>query len=176
MIDWDELIGREGPAVWHTVFRLVRNQADADECFQEAFLAALELSHRQPVRNWPGLLQKLATNRAIDRVRRRLRRRRREEVVELAEAEGAPADPSQRAQTDELASALRWGLAQLPARQSEVFCLHEFGDWSYQQIADQFGLSTSAVGVMLHRTRQKLQELLKMQSRMATALKRERTV
>ena len=79
-------------------------------------------------------------------------------------------------ETDELASALRWGLAQLPARQSEVFCLHEFGDWSYQQIADQFGLSTSAVGVMLHRTRQKLQELLKMQSRMATALKRERTV
>jgi RNA polymerase sigma-70 factor, ECF subfamily len=176
MIDWDELIGREGPAVWRTVFRIVRNRADADECFQETFLAALELSQRQPVRNWPALLQKLATSRAIDRVRRQLRRRRREEPVEVALAAGNEADPSCRAEAVELAGALRWGLAQLPSRQSEVFCLHEFGDWSYQQIAEQFGLSVNAVGVMLHRTRQKLQELLKMHNRMATTLKRQQSI
>ena len=40
MIDWDELMGREGTAVWRTAYRLVRNEADADECFQETFLAA----------------------------------------------------------------------------------------------------------------------------------------
>jgi len=47
MIDWDELMRREGSAVWRTACRLLRNQADADECFQETFLAALELSNRQ---------------------------------------------------------------------------------------------------------------------------------
>ena len=86
---------REGSAVWRTAYRLVRNQADADECFQETFLAALEVSNRQPVRNWPALLQRLATSRAIDRVRKRLRRRRREEVADLALAEAAQCDPSQ---------------------------------------------------------------------------------
>jgi RNA polymerase sigma-70 factor (ECF subfamily) len=174
MIDWDELIRREGSAVWRTVYRLVRNQADADECFQETFLAALELSNRQPVRNWPALLQRLATRRAIDRVRKRWRRERREEAADLALAEAAQSDPSQQAEAEELSSALRWALAQLPTRQAEVFCLHELGDWSYQQIADQLGISANAAGVILHRSRQKLQELLKMQNRLSAELKQQR--
>jgi RNA polymerase sigma-70 factor (ECF subfamily) len=174
MIDWDELMRREGAAVWRTAYRLLRNQADADECFQETFLAALELSNRQPVRNWPALLQRLATSRAIDRVRKRLRRRQREEVADLAQFPGVDGDPSQHAEAEELASALRWAIAQLPNRQAEVFCLHEIGDWSYQQIADQLGITAGAVGVILHRTRQKLQQLLKMQDRMTAALKQQR--
>ena len=108
MIDWDELIRREGSAVWRTAYRLVRNQADADECFQETFLAALELSNRQPVHNWPALLQRLATRRAIDRVRTRLRRRRLEEFADLALAEAVQTDPSQPAETVELSNVLCW--------------------------------------------------------------------
>jgi RNA polymerase sigma-70 factor (ECF subfamily) len=174
MIDWNELMHREGSAVWRTAYRLVRNEADADECFQETFLAALELSNRQSVRNWPALLQRLATCRAIDRLRKRLRRERREEIVDLALAEAADADPSQQMEVAELTSALRWALAQLPARQAEVFCLHELGDWSYQQIADQLGKSANSVGVILHRAREKLQELLKMQNRLSAVLKEQR--
>ena len=174
MIDWDGLVCREGAAVWRTAYRLLRNRADSDECFQETFLAALEVSSRQPVGNWPALLQRLATNRAIDRVRKRLRRRRREEPADLAMAEGTEDDPSQHAEAAELAGALRWALAQLPVRQAEVFCLHEFGEWSYQQIAEQLGVTVNAVGVMLHRTRQKLQELLKMQNRLSATLKQQR--
>jgi RNA polymerase sigma-70 factor (ECF subfamily) len=171
MIDWDELMRREGSAVWRTVYRLVRNRADADECFQETFLAALELSNRQPVRNWPAVLHRIATSRAIDRVRKRLRRRRLEDAADVDLAEAVQPDPSQRAEASELTSALRWALAQLPTRQAEVFWLHELGDWSYQQIADQLGISVNAVGAILHRTRQKLQELLKMQNRLSAVLK-----
>lgn len=174
MIDWDELMRREGSAVWRTAYRLLRNRADADECFQETFLAALEVANRQPVRNWPALLQRLATSRSVDRVRKRLRRQRREEVADLGLVEAAHGDPSQEAEAAELTSALRWAIAQLPTRQAEVFCLHQLGDWSYQQIADQLGMSSNAVGVILHRTRQKLQELLKMQNRLSVALKQQR--
>jgi RNA polymerase sigma-70 factor (ECF subfamily) len=172
MVDWDELIRREGSAVWRTAYRVVRNAADADECFQETFLAALELSRRQPIANWPALLQRVATSRAIDRVRKKLRRRGREETIDLAMGEAWATDPSQHAEDVELSGALRWALAQLPGRQAEAFCLHELGDWSNQQIADQFGISTGAVGAMLHRTRQKLQELLKMKNRLSSAVDR----
>lgn len=174
MIDWDELMQREGSTVWRTAYRLLRNQADADECFQETFLAALKVSNRQPVRNWQALLKRLATTRAIDRIRKRMRRRRREEVADLAQVEAAQIDPSQEAEAAELSSALRWAIAQLPTRQAEVFCLHELGEWSYQEIADQLGTSSNAVGVVLHRARQKLQELLKMQNRLSAALKQQR--
>jgi RNA polymerase sigma-70 factor (ECF subfamily) len=172
MVDWDELIHREGAAVWRTVYRLVRNRADADECFQETFLAALEVSKRQPVRNWPALLQRLATNRAIDRVRKRLRRSRHEELADVALAQGVCGDPSEHAEASELAGALRWALAQLPVKQAEVFWLHELGDWSHQQIAEQLRITPSAVGVILYRARQKLQELLKVHHELSAALKR----
>jgi len=104
-----------------------------------------------------------------------LRRRQREEVADLRLLEAAHSDPSQQAQLAELSSALRWAVAQLPERQAEVFCLHELGDWSHQQIADQLGISANSVGVILHRTRQKLQELLKMENRMSAALKTQRS-
>jgi RNA polymerase sigma factor (sigma-70 family) len=165
MTDWDDLVHREGPAVWRSAYRLVHNRADADECFQETFLAALEVSHRQPVRNWPALLKRLATRRAIDRLRQRLRRRRREEVADLALAEAAGDDPSECVEAAELACALRQAVAQLPARQAEVFWLCELEDWSYQQIAEQLGTTVNAVGVTLHRARQRIRERLKMQNR-----------
>jgi RNA polymerase sigma-70 factor (ECF subfamily) len=170
MIDWDELLRREGTAVWRTVYRLVRNQADADECFQETFVAALELSNRQPVRNWPALLQRLATSRGIDRIRKRLRRLRREEMVDVARAECPQMGPSQQAEAAELSTKLRWALAQLPPRQAEMFCLHELGSWSCQDIGDQFAMTANAVGVLLHRTRKKLQDLWKLQGALSEAL------
>jgi RNA polymerase sigma-70 factor (ECF subfamily) len=174
MIDWDDLMRREGAAVWRTAYRLLRNRADADECFQETFLAALEVANRQPVRNWPALLQRLASSRAIDRLRSRLRHREREEVADLALVSGAEGEPSQQAEAAELAGALRWAIAQLPARQAEAFCLHQLADWSYQQIADECGMTANAVGVTVHRARQKLQELLQLKYRMSAALKQQR--
>lgn len=160
MIDWDKLIAQEGPAVWRAAYRLVRNQADADECFQESFVAALAVAEREAVKNWPALLHRLATHRAIDHLRKRLRQRRREEVADIALAEATDAEPSARAEAAELATELRWALAQLPRREAEVFCLHELGDWSYGQIADELSTTANAIGVLLHRTRHKLRKLL----------------
>ncbi len=173
MIDWDDLMRREGSAVWRTVYRIVRNLADPEECFQETFLAALEVNLRQRVQNWPGLLQRLATARAIDRLRKRRRRRRQEEIADLALAECDGPGPAQRAELAELATALRWALAKLPACQAEMFCLHELSDWNYQDLAEQYAMTTNAVGVALHRTRHKLQKLLQKHNRMSVvSLKR----
>ena len=99
---------------------------------------------------------------------------RPEEIADVALVKGFDGDPADHAEAAELAGALRWAVAQLPKKQAEVFCLHELGDWSYQQIAEQLGITANAVGVMLHRARQKLQELLKMQNRLSAAMKHPR--
>ena len=75
MTDWRNIVSRHGPAVWRTAYRLLGAHADAADCFQEAFLAALQMSRRQRVRSWPALLQTLTTRRALDELRRRIRRR-----------------------------------------------------------------------------------------------------
>src|SRR5208337_2441666 len=39
MPDWQEILSRDGPAAWRTVYRLLGNRAEADECFQKQCLA-----------------------------------------------------------------------------------------------------------------------------------------
>ena len=160
MVDWDGIIDREGPAVWRTVCRLLTHRADAEECFQETFLAALQLWNRQPVRSPRAALQRLATARAIDRLRRRYRARGRqgdEPPALLADPSPRPPD---RAAAAELAEDLRAALALLPDKQADAFCLHCLDGYSYREAADALGVSVDAVGVLIHRARARLRDLL----------------
>lgn len=160
MVDWQAILARDGPAVWRTAFRVLGNRADADECFQEAFLGALAVARREPVENWRALLQRLATTRAVDRLRERTRRRAREDITDLDAVFGRDQLPSRQAEDAELADQLRLALADLPAKQAEVFCLHCLESWSYQEIAEHLAVTVDAVGVLLYRARRQLRERL----------------
>ncbi len=160
MVDWQAILARDGPAVWRTAYRVVGNQADADECFQEAFLGALALSRRQSVENWRALLQRLAAARAIDCLRLRMRRRIREQETDLDTIDGRGPSPARQAEDAELAHQLREALAGLPAKQAEVFCLHCLESWSYQEIAHHLAITVDAVGVLLYRARRRLRNQL----------------
>jgi RNA polymerase sigma-70 factor (ECF subfamily) len=118
-------------------------------------------------------LQRLATRRAIDRIRNRSRRRCRQEAIDLTLAEGHEQDPSQRSEEADLAANLSWALGQVPAKQGLAFCLFQLDDWSYEQIADQLGMTVSAVGVALHRVREKLKQLLEIRLALAESKKEQ---
>ena len=75
MTDWPQILNEHGGIVWQTVRRLLNDDADAADCFQETFVAALVFARQQPVQNWVGLLKQLATARALDRMRKRARAR-----------------------------------------------------------------------------------------------------
>jgi len=159
MPDWQEILDRDGKAAWQTAYRLVGNRADADECFQEACLAALAVARREPVLHWRGLLQRLAAARAVDCLRQR--RRRPTRVLPDGDAlPGASPGPARAAEDAELADRLRAALALLPARQAEVFCLCALGDWTYQEAAHHLAITVDAVGVLLHRARARLRQVL----------------
>lgn len=160
MPDWDEILAREGPAVWRTAYRIIGNRADADDCFQEAFLAAWEVARRGPVRHWPGLLKRLVAARAIDRLRRRLRQGLHEAATNWDDLRGSTPSPAQTAEEAELSVQLRDALAHLPPKQAECFCLQVLEGWSYAEIARHMEETTDAVGVLLHRARNRLRALL----------------
>jgi RNA polymerase sigma-70 factor (ECF subfamily) len=159
MPDWSEILRRDGPAAWRTAYRLLGNRADADECFQDACLAALGVSRRQEVACWGALLQRLAAARAIDRLRSRRRREARERRAGRLEAAQGDS-PGRDAESAELSGSLRAALGRLPARQAEVFCLGALEDWSHAEIARHLGTSPGAVAVLLHRARVRLRALL----------------
>ena len=162
MLDWDRLLEQHGPMVWRTSYRLLGSAEDAQDCLQDTFLSALKLSRREPVKNWPGLLRRLATSRALDRLRRRVRRQESQttqvDVSTLPRI--AAADPVQAAEAEELASRLREALGQLPPRQAEVFVLRFLEEMKYREIAEVLGLDTNAVSALLHDARARLRAAL----------------
>jgi RNA polymerase sigma-70 factor (ECF subfamily) len=160
-VDWQQIIQKHGPAVWQTAYRLLGNDADAADCFQETFACALEVSRRQRVRSFSALLARLATSRAINRLRQRIRESQRNTTpVDWADVPGPNPSPAQQAQQQELAARLRDALSRLRTQEAEAFCLRYFNDMSYRQIGKELGIRTNAAGMLLHRARTKLRSIL----------------
>jgi RNA polymerase sigma-70 factor (ECF subfamily) len=160
MTDWEAIVREHGPMVWRTVRRLVRGEADAADCFQETFVSAFQVAEREPIRNWGGLLQRMATARALDWLRREKRRAWIGGDEALDQAASDEVSSIDRAMGDELAERLKEALVELPAQQQEVFCLRELGQMSYEEISSEMAMSVDSVGVTLHRAKKKLRELL----------------
>ncbi len=161
MTDWERIVSRHGPAVWQTAYRLLGDREEAADCYGQTFLVAIELSQRQKVRNYGGLLRWLCTCRAMDRLRKRARVSGREEgLADWSGVSSANPGPVEKAQAAELSERLRRALAKLPSQEAEVFCMRYLSELSYRDIGRQLGLRTSAVGVLLHRARGRLREVL----------------
>ena len=161
MTEWERIVGRHGPAVWQTAYRLLGNREEAADCFGQTFLAALELSRRQKVRNYGGLLRCLCTCRAMDRLRQRVRQAGREEsLADWSNVASGNPGPVEEAEAAELLARLPGALAKVPGQEAEVFSLRCLSELSYRDIARQLGLKTSAVGVLLHRARKRLRKML----------------
>src|SRR4051794_33292931 len=73
-----EIVRLHGGMVWQTVYRLTGREEDARDCFQETFVKALALAEKEPIRNWIGVLKRVATMTAVDALRRRVRERERD--------------------------------------------------------------------------------------------------
>jgi RNA polymerase sigma-70 factor (ECF subfamily) len=160
MIDWEGILRRDGPAVWKTAWKVLGDRADADECFQEACLAAVEYSKKNKVQQWRPFLHRLATTRAIDRLRQRARRRRRETPLTPDLNLTGGASPPQLAEESEQVDRLRLAITELPPKQAEAFCLFHMSGWSYAEIADALNVSSDLVGVWLQRGRDRLRKIL----------------
>ena len=168
MTNWDAIVASDGPLVWRTLWRLLADRADVEECFQETFIAALKLSRRQPVACWSAVLCSIATARGLDRLRSRYRPggRQLSGVGEaslgrrLSEVTSTEASPEQRAVAAELSERLREALVELPERQAEIFYLHALCGWSHRELGERMQMTENAIGVTIHRARQRLRELL----------------
>ncbi len=159
MTDWQRIVTEHGPVVFGAAWRVLGNAADAEDVSQDVFLEAFRQFRSSAVRNWPGLLCRLATCRALDR----LRRRKSVESLDTAFTCPLPA-PDELAAGRELAERLREAIRQLAPQEAEVFCLRYFEEMSNQQIAQELHLDAGAVAVALHKARRRLESILNLAS------------
>ncbi len=163
------LVERYQTRVYHLVFGMVRNQEDAKDLTQEAFVKAYRNLHnfREDSRFYTWLYR-IAMNVTIDFVRRRNKAplpgaeedvASREPDGQISEAHHAQS-PRRAYEQKALHQAILAAVEQLPEDQRQVILLREVEGLSYKEIAEIVGVPEGTVMSRLFYARKKLQAVL----------------
>ncbi len=155
----------------HFLYRMVGNQAVAEELAQEVFLRVYRArsSYRAEAR-FTTWLYRIATNLAVNHARD-TRHERSAQTVYLDqpdEESGTTPDVAddeptaeQQLLRDERMTAIRRHVMALPERQRTAVLMHKYQGMDYRQIGDVLKLSESATKSLLFRAYQTLRDKLK---------------
>ena len=168
---YERWVRESAPRVLGVVRRLLRNEADAQEVAQVAFLFAFRgLAKFDGSARLITWLHRIAVNAALMRLR--TKRRHPEESIEeqlprfradgYHEDEPAPWARSGEAAvaSAELRKAVRAAIDELPALFREVLLLRDIEGFSTAETAEGLGLTEAATKTRLHRARLAMRERL----------------
>ncbi|MDX2188075.1 MAG: sigma-70 family RNA polymerase sigma factor [Opitutaceae bacterium] len=168
---FDEMVGRYWDRIYAMVHQLLRNEQDAEEVTQDAFIRA----HRGLV-NFRGdsafstWLYQIATNLARNRYWYWWRRRRDKTLSfdqpvgdenDTTLAEVIPSDaetPGDITVTQELVDRIAEGMEKLGRKHREILILRNVKNLSYEEIATILGISVGTVKSRIARAREALRE------------------
>jgi RNA polymerase sigma-70 factor (ECF subfamily) len=156
-------------SVYAMALSLLRNEADAEEAAQEAFLKAFRnLAHFRGDSKFSTWLVSITLNEARGRLRSK-KTMKMESLDAPPEREGAVSPallrdwreiPSQALERQEVRQLLQYAIDDLPLIYREVFLLRDVEELSIAESAEALGITVSSVKVRLHRARIMLQKML----------------
>lgn len=168
---FNDLVVRYHRPLIHFLFRMVHNQAVAEELAQDVFLRVYRAreSYRAEAR-FSTWLYRIATNLAVNHARD-TRHERSAQTVYLDEPDpesGSTPDVAdlvptveQRLVREERMAQIRQQVMALPERQRMAVLMHKYQGMDYKQIGEVLKLSESATKSLLFRAYQTLREKLK---------------
>jgi RNA polymerase sigma-70 factor, ECF subfamily len=165
------LVGKYHRAMIHFLFRMVRNQAIAEELAQEVFLRVYRSreSYRAEAK-FTTWLYRIATNLAVNHARDTRHERAAATIYLDAPDEETGATPDvaddepsveQSLMRDERMAAISKHVMALPERQKSAVLMHKYQGMDYRQIGEVLKLSESATKSLLFRAYQTLRDKLK---------------
>src|SRR6202453_307561 len=171
MAGFDFLIQKYRKPIIHFMYRMVHNQAVAEELAQEVFLRVYRSreTYRAEAR-FSTWLYRIATNLGVNHARD-TRHERMASTVYLDEADSETGTTPDVADTtpdaevkmlrQERLNAIREHVMSLPERQRMAVLMHKYEGMDYRQIGDVLKLSESATKSLLFRAYQTLRDKLK---------------
>ncbi len=171
MAGFDYLIQKYRKPIIHFMYRMVRNQAVAEELAQEVFLRVFRSreTYRAEAR-FSTWLYRIATNLGVNYARD-TRHERAASTVYLDETDSETGTTPDVADTtpdveanllrQERLNAIREHVMALPERQRMAVLMHKYEGMDYKQIGDVLKLSESATKSLLFRAYQTLRDKLK---------------
>lgn len=145
------LVRRYTPMMRAYTQRMLNASSDVDDIVQEAFVTAWqrfsELDDPGKVKSW---LMRIVSRKAVDRIRAL---RPVLDVDDIDQAAPSHGTPERLAEARQGVAALGAALGELPAAQRECWVLREMGGYSYDEIAEELGISVSTARGLLARAR-----------------------
>lgn len=158
------IVARTKAPMYRFIRRYVRDDADAYDLLQQAYVSAwLSLSRYDTSRSLGTWLQTIALNKCRDHARKMKVRRLLSGIGLVGEASNV-ADQRPSAEDglirDERERALATAIAELPRQLKEPLLLTVFGELSQAEAGRQLGISIKAVETRIARARRKLADVL----------------
>jgi len=159
---FEVLVRRHDQRVYRTVRSILRNEGEAEDAMQQAWLQAyLHLGEFAGSSAFSTWLVRIAANEALQRLRRRspllaVAEEGEEDNVADLHAE----DPEERAASREAVRLVEHAVDKLPAHYRSVFMLRDIEGLSTADTAAALGIGEEAAKVHLHRARAMLRESL----------------
>jgi RNA polymerase sigma-70 factor (ECF subfamily) len=165
----DECVRLHADGIYRLALRLMRNEAEAEDVMQDAFLSAFraidKFDGRSTLRTW---LYRIAYNAAVMRLRKR-----QPAQVSLDEAgdqlNGASLPqaffdwsslPNRELERAEVREEMERAIGELPPRLRAVFVMRELEELSTEETAKALDVTEETVKTRLHRARLRLRERL----------------
>ena len=128
------------------VFRILKNEAEADDIVQEVFVKIWESRHKlEDYRLLNSYIFTIAYNNSIDLIRKKINNTKYlEHLKNSATINFSPTIISQ-IEFNELNNQAEKLIANLPERQKQVYLLHREAGLTYPEIAEKLGISKNTV-------------------------------
>ncbi len=162
------LLEKHRNSVIHFLYRMIQNQAIAEELAQEVFLRVYRSRDRyEASAKFTTWLFRITTHLALNHVRDRRKDKLHDSLDEKTE-DSAPrqladrvANVEERMLRDARLGEIRQAIEQLPEKQRGAVLMHKYQDMEYSQIASVLGCSESAVKSLLFRAYEALRQRLR---------------
>ena len=166
---FEQLIRKYQNLVYTTCFRLLGNQADAEDLTQDVFLEVFRsIVHLKNTDDMSGWIYRISYTKCISYLRKKNPAKAfpgsdPEQVtllMETASAENQNETPQGSLEQKEATSHLFKMIDQLPDNQKKAFLMHKFDGFSHKEICDELGLSQASVESLIYRAKVSLRKSL----------------
>ena len=160
MASFEETLIPHLPSAYNLARWIVRNDHDAEDCVQDAYLRAFKAFDRFRGGDGRAWLLTIVRNACYSRLRRRAGEAEDafDESVHGIEPEAA--DSAERLRAEVGAELLQGAMEAIPEAMSEIIVLHDLEGLAYKEVAEVVGIPMGTVMSRLARARKRLQREL----------------
>ncbi len=146
MLAFDRVYELYSHKLFSFVFKILKNEADADDIVQEVFVKIWESRHKlEDHKLLNSYIFTIAYNNSIDLIRKRINNTKYLENLKKFASINVSATIISQIEFNELNHQAEKLIANLPERQKQVYLLHREDGLTYPEIAEKLGISKNTV-------------------------------